>query len=129
MKCDLLDGPGKRTNRRLYAAQKLLCASELGLSFPNSGGCNPTHIAAVERWHQTLKNRVLLENYYLPGDLEAQVDAFVEHYNHLRYHKSLGNLTPTDVYIGCGQSILMKRERTKRQTIEHRRLQHRNSAA
>jgi hypothetical protein len=21
--------------------------------------------------HQTLKNRILLENYYLPGDLEA----------------------------------------------------------
>jgi hypothetical protein len=22
-------------------------------------------------WHQTLKNRILLENYYLPGDLKA----------------------------------------------------------
>jgi hypothetical protein len=27
----------------------------------------------IERWHQTLKNRILLENYYLPGDLEAQI--------------------------------------------------------
>ena len=61
-----------------------------------------------ERWHQTLKNRVLLENYYLPGDLEAQVDAFVEHYNHRRYHESLGNLTPADVYFGRGQTILLK---------------------
>ena len=26
----------------------------------------------IERWHQTLKNRILLENYYLPGDLQAQ---------------------------------------------------------
>ena len=26
----------------------------------------------------TLENRILLENYYLPGDLEAQVEAFVE---------------------------------------------------
>jgi len=24
----------------------------------------------------------LLENYYLPGDLEAQIEAFIEHYNH-----------------------------------------------
>jgi hypothetical protein len=24
----------------------------------------------IERWHQTVKNRILLENYYLPGDLE-----------------------------------------------------------
>src|SRR5215204_5411316 len=52
----------------------------------------------IERWHQTLKNRVLLENYYLPGALEAEVGAFVEHYNHARYHESLHNLTPADVY-------------------------------
>jgi hypothetical protein len=25
---------------------------------------------------------------YLPGDLEAQIGAFVEHYNHRRYHES-----------------------------------------
>ena len=34
----------------------------------------------IERWHQTLKNRILLENYYLPGDLENQISAFVDHY-------------------------------------------------
>jgi hypothetical protein len=36
----------------------------------------------IERWHQTLKNRILLENYFLPGDLEAQIEAFVDHHNH-----------------------------------------------
>lgn len=25
----------------------------------------------IERWHQTLKSRILLENYCLPGDLQA----------------------------------------------------------
>jgi RNA-directed DNA polymerase len=25
----------------------------------------------IERWHQTLKNRILSENYFLPDDLEA----------------------------------------------------------
>jgi putative transposase len=30
--------------------------------------------------HSTLKNRILLENYYLPGDLEAQIEAFVADY-------------------------------------------------
>lgn len=29
----------------------------------------------IERWHQTMKTRVLLENYYLPGDLERQIEA------------------------------------------------------
>src|SRR5271169_6333761 len=62
----------------------------------------------IERWHQTLKNRILLENYYLPGDLEASIGRFVEHYNHRRYHESLSNLTPADVYFGRGQTILWK---------------------
>jgi hypothetical protein len=51
-------------------------------------------------WHQTLKNRILLENYFLPGDLEAQIEAFVDNYNHQRYHESLDNVTPADVYFG-----------------------------
>ncbi|MEN8738998.1 MAG: integrase core domain-containing protein [Phaeobacter gallaeciensis] len=79
--------------------------------------------------HQTLKNRILLENYYLPGDLRQKIDAFVEHYNHRRYHESLQNLTPADVYFGRGQTILQQRERIKRKTIETRRLLHRKSAA
>ena len=90
---------------------------------------HPQTQGKIERWHQTLKNRILLENYYLPGDLENQIDAFVDHYNHHRYHESLGNLTPADVYFGRGQTILLERERIKRQTIEQRRLQHRKAAA
>ena len=82
----------------------------------------------IERWHQTLKNRILLENYFLPGDLEAQIEAFVVHYNHQRYHESLSNLTPADVYFGRGETILKQRERIKRQTIQNRRLQHQMQA-
>ncbi len=83
----------------------------------------------IERWHQTLKNRILLENYYLPGELEARIEAFVEHYNHRRIHESLGNLTPADVYLGRGDAILRDRERIKRQTIQQRRLLHQSQAA
>ncbi len=90
---------------------------------------HPQTQGKIERWHQTLKNRILLENYFLPGDLEAQIAAFVEHYNHRRYHESLDNLTPADVYFGRGQTILLQRERIKRKTIEQRRLHHRKAAA
>lgn len=90
---------------------------------------HPQTQGKIERWHQTLKNRILLENYYLPGDLPQQIDAFVEHYNHRRYHESLQNLTPADVYFGRGEAILKQRERIKRATIETRRLLHRKSAA
>jgi putative transposase len=83
-----------------------------------------------ERWHQTLKNRILLENYHLSGDLEQQIDAFVEHYNHVRYHESLNNLTPADVYFGRAETILVERERIKRATtIANRRLQHQLQSA
>src|SRR5210317_976521 len=90
---------------------------------------HPQTQGKIERWHQTLKNRILLENYYLPGDLRQQINAFVDHYNHRRYHESLQNLTPADVYFGRGQTILQQRERIKRKTIETRRLLHRKSAA
>lgn len=91
--------------------------------------CHPQTQGKIERWHQTLKNRILLENYYLPGDLETQVEAFVNHYNHQRYHESLRNLTPADVYFGRSQTILLDRERIKRQTIQQRRLIHQQHAA
>jgi len=90
---------------------------------------HPQTQGKIERWHQTLKNRILLENYYLPGNLKAQIDSFVDHYNHHRYHESLENLTPADVYFGRGKTILLERERIKRQTIQQRRLQHQIAAA
>ena len=90
---------------------------------------HPMTQGKIERWHQTLKNRILLENYYLPGDLEAQIKTFVDDYNHRRYHESIDNLTPADVYFGRGQTILLQRERIKRQTIAQRRLQHQRQAA
>jgi len=90
---------------------------------------HPQTQGKIERWHQTLKNRILLDNYFLPGDLIQQIEAFIEHYNHQRYHESLRNLTPADIYFGRGQSILNRRERIKRNTIEARRLQYRKTAA
>jgi putative transposase len=91
--------------------------------------CHPQTQGKIERRHRTLKNRILLENHYLPGDLEARIGAFVEHCNHRRYHEGLGNLTPADVYSGRGQTILRERARIKRRTIHQRRLLHRKQAA
>ncbi|MEN5279327.1 IS3 family transposase [Brucella sp. TWI432] len=90
---------------------------------------HPQTQGKIERWHQTLKNRILLENYFFKEDLEAQIAAFVEHYNHRRYHESLDNLTPADVYFGRAQTILLERERIKRDTTRKRRLNHQAKAA
>ena len=72
----------------------------VGMDHVRGSPNHPQTEGKIERWHQTLKNRILLENYYLPGDLEAHIERFVEHYNHRRYHESLKNLTPADVYFG-----------------------------
>ena len=90
---------------------------------------HPQTQGKIERWHQTLKNRILLNNYYLPRELEEQISVFVENYNNKRLHESLNNLTPADVYFGRGQAILEERERIKRLTIQNCRLQHQLKAA
>ena len=100
-----------------------------GMDHVRGAPYHPQTQGKIERWHQTLKNRILLENYFLPGDLTASIEAFVTHYNHQRYHESLSNLTPADVYFGRGQTILLERERIKKKTLQTRRLQHRKTAA
>ena len=71
----------------------------------------------------------MLENYYLPGALEKAIGDFIDHYNHHRYHESLGNLTPADLYPGRAETILEGRKEIKTKTIEKRRLLHRQTAA
>jgi len=90
---------------------------------------HPQTQGKIERWHQTLKSCVLLENYYLPDDLDATVGAFVERYNYRRYHGSIANLTPADVYFGRDQTIIERRRKIKQLTIQKRRLDHQRQAA
>ena len=90
---------------------------------------HPQTQGKIERWHQTMKNRVLLENYFLSEDLARQIETFVDYYNHHRYHESLGNLTPADVYFGRGQAIIKRRRRIKEDTMKKRRLAHMRQAA
>jgi transposase InsO family protein len=102
---------------------------EKGMAHIRGAPRHPQTQGKIERWHQTLKNRILLEHYFLPGHLEEQVGAFVEHYNHARPHESLRNLAPADIYFGRGDAILTERERIQKRTLARRRLQHHARAA
>ena len=73
---------------------------------------HPQTQSKIERWRQTMKNRVLLENHYLPGNFERQIGVFVEYNTNQRYHESLKNVTPADVYFGRDKAILRKRRRS-----------------
>jgi|GEM_PF-3278347 len=61
--------------------------------------------------------------------LPDELDAFVDHYNHQRYHESINNVTLADVYFGRDKAILREREKIKKRTIQQRRLQHQKQAA
>ncbi len=96
-----------------------------GMKHSRRAPYHPQTQGKIERWHQTLMNRILLENYFLPADLEAQIEAFVDHYN----HESLNNVAPADVYFGRDKAILEHRERIKQKTLKARRLHHSQRAA
>ena len=83
----------------------------------------------IERWHRSMKNQILLENYYLRSELEARIADFVGYYNTQRYHESLDNVTPEAVYFGRAQTILSGRQTIKRETLEQRRHLHQQAAA
>ena len=82
---------------------------------------HPQTNGKLERYHQTIKRDVNQVPYELPADLEAAVAAFVSYYNYRRYHKALGNVTPSDVLKGRRQDILQRRKEVRAQTIERRR--------
>ena len=90
---------------------------------------HPQTQGKIERWHQTLKNRILLENYYLPGALERAIGQFINHYNHHRCHESIGNVTPADAYFGRAPQILEERKKIKEETLKQRRLYNQAQAA
>jgi len=98
--------------------------AENGVPHTRGKPYHPMTQGKIERWHRTLKDRILLNNYYLPEELERQIDAFVNHYNTCRYHESLNNLTPYDVFTGQGSAILQKRNRIKEKTMILRKQLH-----
>lgn len=63
-------------------------------------------------------------SYYFPWELKQAIDAFVHYYNYQRYHESLDNLTPADVYFGRAEEVKSRREETKERTLRARRRQY-----
>jgi len=81
----------------------------------------------IERFHRSLKNVINLDNYYYPWELEKQLEEFVNYYNHERYHESINNLTPADVYGGKKEKVLNERAEIKRKTMKMRRMNNLNN--
>ena len=103
--------------------------AEHGMTHTRGKPYHPMTQGKIERYHRSMKNQILLENYYLPGQLEQRLAEFVDYYNLRRYHESLNNLPPADVYFGRGQTILNRRSKIRQQTLQQRRRLHYSTAA
>ena len=82
---------------------------------------HPQTQGKIERYHRTMKNVVKINHFYHPEELVEALEKFVEDYNNKRYHESLENLTPADVYFGRSEQILEKRRQIKSDSIRKRR--------
>ncbi|HQZ11206.1 MAG: IS481 family transposase [Ilumatobacteraceae bacterium] len=58
---------------------------------------SPTTTGKIERWHKTMRVEFMNGKVFADiADAQAQLDVWVEHYNHVRPHQSLGMATPWD---------------------------------
>jgi len=76
----------------------------------------------IERYHRSMKNIVKLQNCYSSWKLDREIDSFVDYYSYHRYHESLDNLTPANVFLGRQKEVLSKREEIKLRALEQTRL-------
>jgi len=93
----------------------------VGIGHILSAPFHPQTNGKVERYQQSLKREVNQLPYEAPSELERAIAAFVDYYNHRRYHKALGDVTPADVLYGRREAILERRKEVRIQTISHRR--------
>jgi transposase InsO family protein len=94
---------------------------EVDLGHVQGAPYHPQTQGKIERYHRTMKNVVKLENYFFPDQLREALESFVHYYNNERYHESLDNMTPADVYFGRAKKIKSYRHHVKMKTLKERR--------
>ena len=82
---------------------------------------HPQTQGKIERYHQSMKNVIKLEHYFMVSDLERAIAKWVEYYNNQRLHESLGNITPQEMYNGLQKQIHAERMAIKQKTLRDRK--------
>lgn len=92
-----------------------------GMTQKHGAPYHPMTQGKIERYHRSMKNEINLQKYYMPWELEQEIERFIDYYNNKRYHEALDNVTPADVYFGRYREIITRRERLKTQTLKARK--------
>jgi transposase InsO family protein len=97
----------------------------LGITQINSTPNHPTTCGKVERFHQTLKKWLTSQHPRAAtiAELQDQLDAFVDEYNHRRPHRSMPhNATPATAYTARPKAVPATRldthDRVRRDTVD-----------
>jgi len=88
---------------------------------------HPMTQGKIERYHRSMKNIILLDNYYSPIELGDQIERWVKYYNEERYHEAIGNVTPSDKYCGLENEIFTRRANLKERTMQNRLREYRRN--
>lgn len=83
---------------------------------------HPQTNGKIERYHRSMKEKVLQNVYDVPEKLKAEIGKYISHHNKRRYHEALGNVSPDDVYYGRRDTILQARAKLKIETLERRKI-------
>ena len=110
----------KQTVAELYLRNDWL--KKQGMEHARGAPYHPQTKGKIERYHRSMKNVVKLEHDYCPWELEKVIAEWVEHYNHERYHESLDNVTPANVYVSRINEILNQRAVVKVRTMTERKV-------
>ena len=81
---------------------------------------HPQTQGKIERYHRSMKNVIKLNHYFYLSELENAIDGWMKYYNERRFHESLDNLAPRDVYLGQGEKIKKIRKVIKQNSINKR---------
>ena len=110
-------------NGACYVAGKLKKFLKVrGIDQVHGAPFHPQTQGKIERYHRSMKIVLLQDNYYSSENLEKEISRWVQHYNNERYHESINNLTPSDVYFGRAEQRLHERASIKKKNKERRRI-------
>lgn len=105
----------------LISGELAIYLKERGIYHILASPYHPQTNGKIERYHKSLKEQVKLHIYDCPNVLKAEIGKFISEYNKRRYHESLGNVTPDDVFYGRRLKIVKERSKKQRLTYLRRK--------